>query len=329
MWDFSVATTIALVLRTWPFVLLRLVVYVGIAFGFIAGTGAGAGIGWAIGLAFGDDAEITGALIGALAGFGLVCGVLWWVRQYLIYLVKAGHVAAMDALLRGGSLPGGQDQISYAVAMVKARFLEVNLLFGLDLLIRGVVRALVGMLNLVTGWIPGFKTLNDFVSAVLKIALGLVDEVILAYIIRREGEPPAQAARDGLVLYAQNAGALIRNAVWIALFEYAATALIFLFLLGPAIGLAYALPGGLTGFGVAFAAILAWALKAALIEPLSIAALLQAYDIAIRGQTPDPDWTARLDGASSAFRDLAARFPSGRRAPWGPGPAGTDPAAPA
>ncbi len=314
MWDFSIATTLGLVLRTWPFVLLRLVVYTLIAGGFVFGTVFGLGTGWAVGSLFGGDGGLSGAILGGLCGLGLVFGVLWWVRQYLIYLVKAGHVAAMDTLLRGGTLPGGREQVAQAVAMVKARFLEVNVLFGIDILIRGAVRALVGLLNLLTGWIPGVRVLNDFAGAVLRVALGLVDEIILAYIIRREGEPPADAARDGLVLYAQNAGPLVRNAVWIALFEYAAAALIFLFLLGPAIGLAYSLPGGLTGAGVLFAAIMAWALKAALIEPLSIAALLQAYDLAIRGQTPDPEWTARLDEASSAFRDLARRAPVPRAA---------------
>lgn len=316
MWDFSVATTLALVLRTWPFVLLRLVVYAAIAGGFVLGTGFGAGTGWAIGLAFAGEGPLTGGMIGALAGFGLVCGVLWWVRQYLVYLVKAGHVAAMDALLQGRDLPGGQAQIAYALSIVKARFVEVNVLFAIDLLIRGVVRALVGLLNLLTAWIPGFRTLNAFIDAVLKVALGLVDEIILAVIIRRGDEAPAEAARDGLVLYAQNAGPLIRNAVFIALFEYAAAALVFLFLLGPAVGLAYAMPGVLSGFGVVFALIAAWALKAALIEPLSIAALLQAYHRVTSGQLPDPEWTARLDGASSAFRNLAREAPVPR-----PGPA--------
>ncbi|WP_428031909.1 hypothetical protein [Ancylobacter sp.] len=320
MWDFSIATTLALVLRTWPFVLLRLVVYTAIAGGFGLGVGVGAGCGFAIGHAFAGDGPLIGAMVGAFGGLGLACGVLWWVQQYLVYLVKAGHVAAMDALLQGRDLPGGRAQIDYALATVKARFVEVNLLFALDLLIRGAVRALIGLLNLLTAWIPGFRTLSAALDAVLKVALGLVDEVILAVIIRRGGESPAEAARDGLVLYAQNAGPLLRNAVFIALFEYGTAALLFLFLLGPAIGLAYALPGPLAAFGVVFAFIVAWALKAALIEPLSIAALLQAYHRVTAGQRPDPEWTARLDGASRAFRELAATAPTPRAA--NPRPAG-------
>lgn len=309
MWDFSVATTLGLVLRTWPFVLLRLVVYAAIAVGLVLSIGLGAATGYAIGLAFAGDGPLIGAMVGAFGGVGLGYGMLLLLRQYLVYLIKAGHVAAMDALLQGRSLPGGRAQIDYALATVKARFVEVNVLFALDLLIRGTVRALVGLLNLLTFWIPGSQALNAFIDAVLKVALGLVDEIILAVIIRRGAEFPAEAARDALVLYAQNAGPLIRNAVFIALFEYAATALIFALLLSPAIGLAYALPGVMSGVGVGFAFIAAWALKAALLEPLSIAALLQAYHAITAGQRPDPEWTARLDGASRAFRDLAARAP--------------------
>ncbi|CAA0106400.1 Uncharacterised protein [Starkeya nomas] len=315
MWDFSIATTLGLVLRTWPFVLLRLAVYSLIAAGFVFGTVLGLVIGWIVGNALSGESGLVGATIGGLCGLGLVFGVLWWVRQYLVYLIKAGHVAAMDALLRGGKLPSGLPQIAHAVATVKARFLEVNVLFGIDILIRGGVHALVGLLDILTFWIPGFRAVNNLINAVLTIALGLVDEIVLAYIIRREDEPPADAARDGLVLYAQNAGPLIRNAVWIVLFRLVALALIFLLVLGPAIALAYALPDGLAGAGVIFAAIFAWGLAAALIEPLAIAALLQAYDRAIRGQTPDPEWTAKLDEASSAFRDLARHAPVPGAAP--------------
>lgn len=310
MWDFSIGTSFSLVARTLPFVLLRLIVYLAISIGLTLGTGIGAGAGFGIGAAFHADNAILGALIGALLGLCVVFGVLWWVRQYILYLVKAGHVAAMDLLLRGGTLPFGQDQISYATTIVKARFLEVNVLFGVDVLIRGAIHALVGLANMLTFWLPGARSLTQFLDAVMRVVLGLIDEVILAYIIRQNGTNPWDSARDGLVLYAQNAGMLVKNAVWIALAEYALTAIIFFVVLGPAIGLAYAMPGGWSGFGVVFALLFAWCLKRALIEPLSIASLLQSYYLAIRDQTPDPAWVARLDGASSAFRKLGAKTPN-------------------
>lgn len=313
MWDFSIGTSFSLVFRTLPFVALRLIVYLAISIGFVLGTGIGAGAGWGIGAAFHADNAVLGAAIGALVGLCVVFGVLWWVRQYILYLVKAGHVAAMDLLLRGGTLPAGQDQISYATTIVKARFLEVNVLFGVDVLIRGAIHALIALANMLTFWLPGARSLTQALDAVMRVALGLIDEVILAYIIRQgtnnAGADPWRSARDGLVLYAQNAGRLAKNAVWIALAEYALAAVIFMLVLGPAIGLAYALPGGWSGFGVVFALLFAWCLKRALIEPLSIASLLQSYYLAIEGQTPDPDWVARLDSASASFRTLASKAP--------------------
>lgn len=311
MWDFSFRTSLILVARTLPFILLRLVVYVAIALGYVGGIGVGIGAGWAIGRAF-DDGELLGATIGGFAGFFLVAGFLWWIRQYIFYIVKAGHVCALDALLHGRPFPAGQGQIRYAADMVKARFLEVNLLFAVDLMVRGVIRALTGILSLFIGWVPDGGQITRFVKAVLRVVLGLVDEVILAYIIRAGDTPPTESARDGLVLYAQNASNLLKNGIWIALFEYLVAILIFLILLGPVIGIAYAMPGDLSAFGVVFAAIFAWCLKRALVEPISIACLLQAYDRAIAGQTPNPEWVARLDQASSAFRQLGGTaFPTG------------------
>ncbi|OYZ94683.1 MAG: hypothetical protein B7X99_15180, partial [Rhizobiales bacterium 17-65-6] len=51
----------------------------------------------------------------------------------------------------------------------------------------------------------------------------------------------------------------------------------------------------------------ALALTHALWEPFCIACLMQVYFGAIAGQRPDPDWRARLDGASAKFAALGRR----------------------
>lgn len=53
MWDFSLSNAMRAVLRTAPFVVLRLVVYVGIALTLMLTTGFGAG------LAFSSGAQAT------------------------------------------------------------------------------------------------------------------------------------------------------------------------------------------------------------------------------------------------------------------------------
>ena len=69
--------------------------------------------------------------------------------------------------------------------------------------------------------------------------------------------------------------------------------------------------------GLVFAIIFAWAVKAALIEPFAIACLLQAYFKVTDGQTPNPEWVERLEGASKKFKEMgqkAANWATGGRA---------------
>ncbi|MBO9357632.1 hypothetical protein GG851_26875 [Bordetella petrii] len=157
----------------------------------------------------------------------------------------------------------------------------------------------------------GVQQLMGVVRAFLRLAVGLVDEVILAYIIKTDSDNPWASARTGLVLYGQNAPRMMKNAAWLTLLSYGVGGLIFLALLAPTTALLYALPGAWSAGGVGFALLLAWALKAAVIEPFAIACLLQVYFQSIKGQKPDPEWEARLASASDKFgklKDKAARF---------------------
>ncbi len=67
MWDFSFARSIAMVARSAPFVVLRLLVYFGIGFAYLAAVGAGGVVGYGFGgLGGGADAPDTGAFWGGL-----------------------------------------------------------------------------------------------------------------------------------------------------------------------------------------------------------------------------------------------------------------------
>jgi hypothetical protein len=76
----------------------------------------------------------------------------------------------------------------------------------------------------------------------------------------------------------------------------------------------HAVSGAIWVLGIAF--IFAWALKAAILEPFALAALMQVYFKTVEGQTPDPVWSERLSSASARFRELA-----GKAAGWAPKPA--------
>jgi hypothetical protein len=309
MWDFSMSQALGLMRRTAPFLIFRVVVYFSIAVAFVLATGTGAGIGWGVG-AFGDEEFRTASIFyGGLAGFGLTAGILIFLRDYLLYIVKAGHIAVMVEIMQGGEVPGGQGQIAYAKDVVQARFGQASALFALDKLIKGVVGVVTGLIEGIMSIlpIPGLDQMMGVVRGYLKISVGLVDEVILAHAIRTKAENPWASAQEALVLYAQNARPMLVNAAWLTLFTYGLSLLVFLLMLAPAAAVVYMIPGAWSAGGFVFAILFAWAVKVALIEPFAIACLLQVFFKVTEGQTPNPEWRRKLETATDKFRQLGEK----------------------
>jgi hypothetical protein len=330
MWDFSIGRSVAIMLRTWPFILFRMIVYFGITLAYVAATGTGAGIGWGVGHIFADGGPEGTAFYGGVAGFVLVSVAVYWIREYILYVLKAGHIAVMVHLIDGRPVPEGRNQIAYARAVVTQRFAEANILFVVDQLVKGAIRAVTGLLGGVAAFlpIPGLQGLVSFLNTVIRLSLTYVDEIILGYNIRIDSRSPFETARQGVVLYAQNGMTMVKNAVWLALIMWALTFVIFLLMLAPAGAVVYLMPGQLSGWGFVLAIVFAWALKAAFIEPFAIASLMQVYFKAIEGQAPDPEWDGRLSEASAKFRELKEKaldsLGGGR---WRGGAAAGEPAA--
>jgi len=309
MWNFSFRRSLSLMRQTMPFVLLRMAVYFGVALAWVLVTGTGAGLGWGIGALGDDDFRATATFSGGAIGFIIVAIAVYWVREYLLYLVKAGHIAVMVELIDDRPMPEGRSQIDHAQAMVRERFGEANVLFAVDQLIKGVLRTITGLIRgmFTVVPIPAVRQLTTIVQAFLRIAVGFIDEVILAYGMRTRATNPWESARTALVLYGQNYAPMLKNAAWITLFVYGLTLLMFFIMLAPAALVANLYPGGMSALGVVLAVVFAWSVKVALIEPLAVACLLQAYFRTIEGQKPDPAWEQKLEGMSGRFRDLKAR----------------------
>lgn len=317
MWSFNIGRSISLMMQTLPFIALRCAVYFGIALAYVLMTGIGAGVGWGIG-GLGDESFQAGAAFwGGAAGFGLTAGILYFLREYILYMVKAGHIAVMVKLLQGQSIPEGKSQIQHATAEVKNRFGQANVLFLIDQTVKGVINAITGLVQGLAGLLPiaGVQQFMRVVRAFLRVAVGLVDEVILAYAIHTQSQNPWTSARTALILYGQNATDMLRNAAWLTLITYGLSVLIFILLVAPATALAWFMPGAGTAAGIVFALIMAWAIKAAILEPFAIACLLQSYFQAIEGQSPDPEWEARLETASGKFAQLKEKAASWVRQP--------------
>jgi hypothetical protein len=309
MWDFSIAKALGLMFRTAPFILFRIIVYFAITAALVIVTGTGAGIGYGVGLFGDEDFQATSTFWGGFAGFGLTAGVIFFLRDYVLYVVKAGHIAVMVEYLDGKPVPGGQGQIAYARTIVAERFGQASALFALDRLIKGVIGIVTGLVEGLMSIlpVPGLDRIMGAVRAYLRLAVGLVDEVILAHAIRTRSENAWEAAHDGLVLYAQNARPMLVNAAWLTLISWLLAGLVFLVMLAPAAAVVWLLPGDGTAGMFVFAVVFAWAVKAAVIEPFALACLLQAFFKLTEGQDPLPEWRGRLTQVSDKFRQLGEK----------------------
>src|SRR5699024_6660649 len=170
-------------------------------------------------------------------------------------------------------------QIGYAGSEVKSHFADASILFGIDQLVKGVVRTISGMIRglLTVLPLPGVQQLAGIISAFLRIALGFIDELILARIIRSGTDNPWESAKDSLILYGQNYKSMLKNAAWLAVIVYVLSFLVFLVMLVPAGVIMYLIPGGWSAAGIVFALLLAWSIKVAVFEPFAITCMMQVY----------------------------------------------------
>lgn len=307
MWDFSISKTFGIMAKTWPFIILRIVIYSLITICYVVVTGAGGAIGYGVGELAGDAS--TYGVWGGIAGFGITSAIIYIMREYTLYLVKAGHIAVIVKLIDNEPLPTGQSQIAFAQSEVKERFGQASLLFGLDQLIKGIIKSVTSLFTGIASFlpIPGLSTIVGIVNSFIETSLTYVDEIILGYSMRNPDTNAWISARQGLVLYAQNGKHMVKNAVWLRIFLWLFSIVIFLLTLAPASGLIYFIYGesNLLAFVLAF--IFALSFKAALLEPFAVAALMSVYFKVIEGQEPNSDWDRKLAGASDKFRELAGK----------------------
>ena len=169
-------------------------------------------------------------------------------------------------------------------------------------MVTGTLDGLAGLFDL-----PGLAGFARLVGAVLRMSTTFVDEIVLARCIRGDSDEVWTTARASVVLYAQNAGPILRTAVWLTVMRWLATLVIFVLVVGPAGALVWFVPSGAAAWGLIFALLTSIALQKALIDPFCIAALMQVYFARTEGRIPDPEWEARLDALSAPFRDMASR----------------------
>jgi hypothetical protein len=322
----------SLILKTLPFIWVRLGSYLLLGLGlggYFAGLG---GVAWLLGKLWAP----LGVIVFLIAAVGAI-GVVRWVSRYYFYLLKAGHTAVMTEFIVHGRGPDGP-QIAYGREQVMSRFRDTSILFAVDALVDGVVRAIVRTFTRITGLlpIPGIDGLGRLLERVARASTTYIDEAVLSRAYAKREQNVWKVAQDGTVLYAQAWKPVLANAVALTLLSYVEFVLLLILLGLPAVAIGAALPGLRLALGIGVF-IGAWMIKLAVVDAFGLAATLVAFHRSTENLEPDEGWKARLEGVSDKFKELGRKAAEAARNPMAPDPAAAaepvtapaaDPAAP-
>jgi hypothetical protein len=300
-------TALSLVMRTLPYALARFVILltfstvtiIWLLATFGVGSWLGARLHPFVGLAW---------IVGLLGTYGY----LWWfVVRYGLYLVQAGHIAVLTELVTKGRVENGAvGMFDYGRRVVTERFGQVNLLFAMQLLVRGVVRAFNRTLDWLSHLlpIPGLSSVVGIVNAVVRAATTYIDETIFSYNLARGDENPWRSSKDALIYYCQNSMEILKTAAWVVVLDKVLTVVVWAVMLIPAGLLLFVLPSSLKPggmlLGFVIAALFASNIRQAFLKPIFLTMVMTKFHVVVRGQPINAEWDERLSGVSSKFRDL-------------------------
>ena len=259
-----------------------------------------------------------GSHIAGVFGFAwfVTCAVIagwFWttILRYLLHLIECGHVAVLTELIVHGRVGNGTESMfAYGKRIVTEKFGQVNVLFALNLLVRGVVNAvhntIEGIGNMLP--IPGLDSIARLVTTIMRAATRYLDKVIFSYNLARADDNPWRDAQDGLVYYAQNAKPILKQAVWIVVLEYALSIALWIVLLIPAAMVTAILPQSVRETGgivtIVIAILFALAARGAFLKPLFLIMVMVRFHVLIEHEAINQPWVDRLNQISDKFRDL-------------------------
>ena len=273
---------LGLLLKTTPILWVRLGSYALLWLGLLVYAAVVGGIAWL----FAQLWSVLGIVV-VLAALAGGWGLVRWVTRYYFYLLKAAHAAVMTEFIVHGRGPTGS-QLAHGKEQVTSRFKDTSIMFAIDQVLDGVVRAFNRTFTSVTDVLPlpGMDGLQKFVGRVTRFSTTYVDEAILSRAYAQKEDNVWAVAKDGVILYAQCWKPILANAVALTLLSYVEF-FAFLVVLGvPAVAIGALVPS--LGVALGIAVLLgAWMLKLAVADAFALAATLLAYHRSTAGVTPE------------------------------------------
>jgi FHA domain len=245
----------------------------------------------------------------------VAAGFVWRVVvRYFLYLLKMGHIAVLTDLITKGRVGNGNEgMFAYGKRIVVARFGEIAGLFGVHVLIDGVV----GVFNRSLDWvseivpIPGLNSIVSLVKAVLRAATRYIAETVFSYNLARGDSNVFRSSKDGLVYYAQNSKEILKTSLLVVVLERVLWFAVFVVFFVPSLLVAYSLPtawgGWLPVTAVVAGLLYAGNVRDAVLRPLFLTMVMLKFHKTIQGQPINAEWDQRLASISRGFQELGQK----------------------
>ncbi len=306
MFHFGKATKIFV--QTFPFVLLRAATGLLLGIATIAYFGFVLWFGWTLL----DAGTISGwvGIVGLLIAILIFIGIWRLFSRYVLYLVKAAHIAVIAEVIETGEVPS--NQVRYGIGNVRSHFTQTSALFGLDQLIKGVIRQFNNQtlsFSRLFSFSSGLQNIIRLIGKAVALAASYIDEAILAYMFTKPDENPWRAARDGVVLYGKNWKPVLFSTL-IIIFGMYAVAFVGLLALTP---LASVLGGLSTAFElIGWVAVVGIFLTGyvGILKPWVKTVVITTFLVESRDDTPDSETMDRIAARSDRFKELTRRAES-------------------
>lgn len=322
----SIGTAFGLMMKTLPYALVRFGILLLVTIITII---------WGV-FTFGGGAWLSEKIHG-IVGLGWIAigcgayGYIWYTMvRYALYMVKCGHIAVLTELITKGEVSStGDGMFAHGKKVVKDRFTQVNVLFAMDLLVEGVIKAFNKTLDWISSIlpVPGMENLVQVVKAIIFSATTYVDETIFSYILARGETNPWRGGADGLIYYCQNVKEVLKSAVWIVILDKVLTVILWFIMLLPALAVVH-FTGGATGvWALVIAVLFASNVRSAFLKPLFLIMIMSKYHVMIENQPINLEWDAQLSMATDKFKELKTKAMEWVDDHRGAAPADPEPAA--
>ncbi len=299
--------SISILRKTAPFIIAR-----GAVYGIMAGISAVYflilfGFFFLIKKMFGDVSGVL-SIFFIIAGAGGFYGLFVIARNYVLHLLKSAHIAVVTELIETGEVKDTAGQVEYGKQKVKEMFKEFSLLFVLDQLIKGVIKAINRTIARITHWLPIAEdhALVKVVQSIVNLSITYIDEAVLCYAFKQKSDNIWKHSATAIVLYTMNWKSVLLHAVtltgisvvsWVAFFIPSMLFWGIFAKLMPSLGVFFFL----------VAVVCAYFLKLTLFNPFAMVSIILSFLHETKDQTPDPVWEEKITAASEKFRELKKR----------------------